>query len=253
MKKYLLLGAALAVAAVFWLHDRNAKPTRVAAPVAAGLNEPAGPAGNLQPRDAAGASTVADVDDGTETVLGLRVRKDRNCTVELRDYVTPDGDMFAAYTCTPHAPRPRHPYASYSDETLEVMAYSDAEAASLLGKRLIERDAGRSYEMLIRAAALDNDHGHLAWLADQAFGTIRVDGEPQVENLKRQYELAAVARHLGDISGRTALIRDALLASGASADDFVVLDRRVADLLQSMRDIQRNVYGEITVGGRSDA
>lgn len=253
MNKFLMIGAALAVVAAYWLHDRLAQPPATAVQMDNGRNPFAATAQSAQSQPEARQPAADDHDDGTEVVLGLRVRKDRNCTVELKDYVTPDGEMFKAYSCTPHSPRPPHPYASYSDATLEVMAYSDAEAASLLGKRLIERDTGRSYEMLIRAAALDNDFTHLAWLGDQAFGTMAIDGVPQIDNLKRQYELAALSQYLGEFSGRRDFYRQELSNAGIGADEIASLDERVAELLQQVQDIQRTVHGNVTVGGPDDA
>jgi len=193
------------------------------------------------------------VDDGTEVVLGLRVRKDRNCDVELKDYVTPTGEMFAAYSCTPKESMPPHDYAEYDNETLASMAYSDADAAALLGHRLIKKDTRKSYQLLIRASALDDGNiEHLAWLSDQAFGATDINGEPQIANLQRQYELAALAVRLGDDPGKTNYLRDELLRLGIAEAKLVRLDTRVDVLFQSMRDIQRTVVGEITIGGQGD-
>lgn len=193
-------------------------------------------------------------DDGTEVVLGLRVHKDRNCNVELKDYVTPTGEMFAAYSCTPDNPALSHDYAEYDNETLASMAYSDADAAALLGRRLIDKDTRKSYQLLIRASALDDGNiKHLAWLSDQAFGVTDINGEPQVANLQRQYELAALAMRLGDGPGKAIYLRNELLRLGIAEARLVRLDTRVDVLLQSMRDIQQTVLGEITIGGHSDA
>jgi len=192
-------------------------------------------------------------DDGTEIVLGLRVRKDRNCTVELKDYVTPDGDMFSAWSCTPHSQQPPHKYSNYDDATLEVMAWSDAEAASLLGKRLIERDTRKSYELLVRAAALDSDFRHLAWLADQAYGIVSIDGEPHMGNLSQQYELASVSHALGDLSGRSDYFRQALVDAGADEKQLAGLDQQVSEVLRRIREIQSAVSGEVTIGGQDNA
>jgi hypothetical protein len=192
-------------------------------------------------------------DDGTEIVLGLRVRKDRNCTVELKDYVTPDGEMFSAWSCTPHSQQPPHKYSYYDDATLEVMAWSDAEAASTLGKRLIERDTGKSYELLVRATALDSDFRHLVWLADQAFGIVSVDGEPHMGNLSRQYELASVSHALGDLSGRSDYFRQALVDAGADEKQLAGLDQQVSEVLRKIREIQSAVFGEVTIGGQDNA
>ena len=191
-------------------------------------------------------------DDDTEIVLGLRVRKDRNCDVELRDYVTPDGDMFSAWSCTPRKLRLLHGYSHYDDATLDAMAWSDAEAASLLGKRLVERDGRKSWDLLIRAAALDGDFRHIAWLADQRFGIVSIDGEPHMGNLGRQYQLAIVSRELGDLSGRSEYFRRQLVAAGVQVADLIELDSQADQLLRQMREIQATVLGEVTIGGQND-
>lgn len=192
--------------------------------------------------------------DGTELVLGLRVRKDRNCRVELKDYVTPGGEMFSAYSCTPNRPASRHIYADYDNKTLSKMAYADADAAALLGKRLIGKDTRKSYQLLVRAAALDGGNiEHIVWLADQAFGAVAINGEPQVANLKHQYELAALATRLGDDPARTRYLKNELIKIGLDENQLTSLELRVDALLQSMRDIQRTVLGEVTIGEQGDA
>jgi hypothetical protein len=193
-------------------------------------------------------------DDDSEVVLGVRVRKDRNCRVELKDYVTTNGEMFSAYSCTPNIPPPRHIYADYDNETLASMAYADADAAALLGQRLIHKDTHKSYQLLIRAAALDGGKvEHIAWLSDQAFGAIAINGEPQVANLQRQYELAALATRLGGGPGKTRYLKNELIRIGVDDDQLDLLDMRADALLQSMRDIQRTVLGEVTIGEQGDA
>jgi len=193
------------------------------------------------------------VNDETEIVLGLQVRKDRDCTVEFKDYVTPDGDMFSAWSCTPHGPLSPQEYEHYDDATLEVMAWSDAGAAALLGQRLVERNTRKSYEMLVRATALDGDFRHLTWLAEQAFGVVSVDGEPHMGNLGQQYELAAVSRELGDSSGRSDYFRQELVNAGADEKQLAGLDEQVGQLLQQIREIQAIVLGEVSIGGRDNA
>jgi len=193
-------------------------------------------------------------DDGTEVVLGLRVQKDRNCLLELKDYVTPDGEMFAAYSCTPIHSAPAHKYADYDNATLGAMAYADADAAALLGHRLIDKDTRKSYELLIRASALEGGNvEHIEWLSDQAFGVVAINGEPQIANLQRKYELAALAEWLGGDSDKTRYLRDELLRIGVDERGLTRLDTRADVLLQSMRGIQQTVLGEITIGGQGDA
>ncbi len=196
-------------------------------------------------------------DNGTEIVLGVRVRKDRNCRVELKDYVTTTGEMFSAYSCTPNNPAPPHIYADYDNATLASMAYADADAAALLGHRLIGKDTRQSYQLLIRAAALDGGKvEHIAWLADQAFGAVEINGEPQVANLKQQYELAALAARLGDNPAKARFLRNELKKIGLSEVQLGSLDKRAYALLQSMRNIQLTVLGEVTIvdqGEKGDA
>jgi len=190
----------------------------------------------------------------TEIVLGIPVLKDRDCRVELKDYVTTKGEMFSAYSCTPNNPALAHVYADYSDETLAEMAYSDGDAAALLGRRYIGKDTGKSYELLIRASALQGGKvEHLTWLAEQAFGVIVIDGEPQLRNLQYQYELAALASRLGDKPGKATYLKQELLRNGVDEVQLDALNLRVDALLQSMRDIQRTVLGEVTIGRQDDA
>jgi len=193
-----------------------------------------------------------NAENDTEVVLGLRVRKDRNCRVELKDYVTSDGEMFSAYSCTPNNPVPPHVYADYDNETLAGLAYSDANAAALLGHRLISKDTQKSYQLLIRAAALDGKVEHLAWLADQAFGAVAINGEPQVANLRRQYELAALAARLGDAPAKSGYFKNELTRNGIDERQLTLLDKRVDELLKSMRDIQLTVLGEATIAEQGE-
>jgi hypothetical protein len=200
-----------------------------------------------------GESATAGSSD-TEIVLGIPVRKDRNCRVELKNYVTTDGEMFSAYSCTPDRPAAAHVYAEYDNETLANMAYSDPVAAALLGHRLIGSDTGRSYELLVRASALEGGNvEHLAWLAEQAFGAVAIDGKPRIGNLQRQYELATLARRLGDAPGKAEYLRNQLVRFGIDEPKLEVLNRRAEELLESMRDIQITVHGETTLGGQDDA
>lgn len=250
MKKAIALAAALGIGAAAHLATDTASHTATGT---GGLRPAAQPlsaaALSRAPEDPAPATAAG----ASEVVLNVRVRKDRKCRVELNDYVTTDGEVFSAYSCTPHAPRPPHPYAHYDNGSLEVLAYGDPEAAALLGRRLAASDRDKSYQMLVRAAALDGDVRHLAWLADQAYSIVRIDGAVQVDNVKRRYELAALASRLGDDPSASQFLRDTLVDAGINAHGLGRLDDRVDQLLESMHDIQRAVYGEIRYGGQTDA
>ncbi|NIS91404.1 MAG: hypothetical protein GTN98_15275 [Woeseiaceae bacterium] len=254
MNKLAIIAVVLLVAAAIWLYDdqQNPAPEPTDAPQAAAAPRNA-PADDAPVLSVDGNVVTESFDDGTEMVLGIRVRKDRNCKVELKDYVTPDGEMFSAYTCTPFEPATPHPYADYTDDTLAELAYADAEAAALLGQRLVGRDRDKSYQLLIRATALDGDTRHLAWLSTMAFPGYRVDGELQVDDVKAQYELEALATRLGKDPALANFLRNELLGAGVDTAQLDLLDSRVDELLDTVRDIQLTVYGEVRYGGQDDA
>jgi hypothetical protein len=252
MRNAIFMAAALVAVTAVYLY--LAPATRPGQRVPAAVTLPIPPQSPDAAWVAGDAETIAaDSDDGTEVVLGLRVRKDRNCTVQLRDYVTPGGEMFSAYSCTPDEPRPEHPYSQYDDATLEAMAYADAEAAAILGQRLIGRNTEKSYELLVRATALDGDTGHLYWLADQAFSAVKINDDIQVPNVMRRYELAALAAQLGASDVNSIFWRAQLVNAGVDNERLRQLDRRVDELLQTVRDIQVTVFGEVRHGGQGDA
>jgi hypothetical protein len=240
------LGAAMAYSIYVNTDEPSALPEPASAIAEPGLS-PTIPYATPDPEQ------IVDSDDGTEVVLGIRVRKDRKCTVELNDYVTPDGRMFSAYTCKPNEPRPEHPYAHYDNETLASMSWSDAEAAALLGQRLIDQDTGRSYELLIRATALDGDTRHISWLADMAFNPTAVNGEPHVANLEGRYKLAELNARLGSDPVLPEVLKRELVNAGVGEGRLSELNARADALLLVMQDIQRDVFGEVRIGGQDDA
>lgn len=250
MKKTITLAAVLASGAAALLAVQtadNGAPETTPAPRAA-------PAQAVVPV-AQDAPRHIDISESAEAKKVVRplARKDRGCRVELSDYVTPDGEVFAAYRCIPKAPRPPHPLAHYDNSSLEVLAWSDPEAAALLGRRLAGAERRKAHEMLIRATALDGDVGHLSWLADQAFSAVRIDGELQINNVKRRYELAALASKLGGDPAIPRYLRQLLVDEGLSDSSLDALDARVEALLESVHDIQRAVHGEVRFGGQNDA
>ncbi len=250
MKKAITLSAVLGLAAAAFLAVNTAEQDSPH-----GMSLPGWPAARTA------TALPADAEPRTDDVAasasdegpGLPGRDERRCELELQEYVAPSGEAFSAYRCTPTAPHQPHPYAHYDNGSLELLAYADPEAAALLGRRLIGSDPARSYEMLVRATALSGELGHLAWLSDQAFSTVRIDGDLQIANVKRRYELAALAAQLGGDPAAAHYFRDTLIGAGLGADSLAPLDARVDELLQSVHDVQRTVYGEIRFGGQNDA
>lgn len=250
MNRIIIVITALGAAMAYSIYVNTDEPSALPEPASA-IAEPG--LSPIIPDATPDPEQIVDSDDGTEVVLGIRVRKDRKCTVELKDYVTPDGRMFSAYTCTPNEPRPAHPYAHYDNETLASMSWSDAEAAALLGQRLIDQDTGRSYELLIRATALDGDTRHISWLADMAFNPTAVNGEPHVANLEGRYKLAELNARLGSDPVLPEVLKRELVNAGVGKGRLSELNARADALLLVMQDIQRDVFGEVRIGGQDDA
>lgn len=250
MKRAITVLAVPVAAAALYLAAGPAgnAPAPAFSPAAPAADHPATP--KATPASPAGVPAASG---RSEVVLGVRVRKDRQCTVEWNDHVTRQGKMFPAYRCIPDGAGPDHGYAHYGNTTLEVMSYADAEAADVLGRRLLGSDPGKAYAMLVRATALDGDVRRLAWLADQAFSATRIDGKLQVGNVMRRYELAALAAELGDDPALTRFLRSALTEAGIGAEQFATLDGRVDALVETVRQIQRSVFGEVRHGGQNDA
>ncbi len=105
----------------------------------------------------------------TEIVMGIEVRKDRECAVQRHYVDLGNGTVTDAYSCVPNE-SVSHDYDRYSDEELRVLSYSDARAASILGKRLVEVDLAESRRLLLRAVALKPANlDPVMWLAAQAY------------------------------------------------------------------------------------
>ena len=189
------------------------------------------------------AESNPELDENTEIVHGLRVRKDRNCTVELNYVDTGDGNPIEAYSCTPTQPAEPDELDQYNNETLAGMSYSDASAAAALGKRLAESDLESARELLIRSAALRPENPQpMLWLASAYYGLVAVNGEPAIDEMMENYVLARLAEELGT-SGAANSIQDQLVGAGFHDKDFLQLEDVVKAELITIREIQLEVTG----------
>lgn len=184
-------------------------------------------------------------DEGTEIVLGLEVRKDRNCTVERHYVDLGNGTVTEAYRCVPVSPA-TDDYDHYSEEELRVLSYDDSRAASVLGKRLVNVDPRQAEALLLRAVALQPGNlGPVMWLAAQAHS---LRGESQAAQTARAYTyvLTRTAQALGSDQDITWVLRD-LQRAGFSLEDVARLEKEVRANLGRIRDIQLEVSGETTI------
>ena len=181
----------------------------------------------------------------TEIVMGIPVLKDRNCTV-TRHYVDlGNGTVTEAYSCVPDETPPGE-YEQYSNEELAVLAYSDAEAASMLGKRLVTADPKRSRELLIRAVALEPGNVEpVMWLASQAY-SFRGDSNAARIATANAYVITNTARALGSGADIDWLIED-LRDAGFKDEGFAALDQLVQEDLRAIRAIQLDVFGHSSI------
>lgn len=62
-----------------------------------------------------------------------------------------------------------------------------------------------------------------------------------------------LAARLGDTSDESNYLKRELIKLGLDTGQLDLLDLRVDALLESMREIQRLVLGEVTIGGQDDA
>ena len=230
--------------------DVPGEPVAATPIAAAQLTEPTGDdSDHSRPETAMGAA--ASREDGTEVVLGIRVRKDRNCTVQLHYIEAEDGTVKEAYSCEPHVRAAQRPYQDYDIQTLAQLAYGDPTAAEELGRRVAESDPALALEMMIRASALSGDASPVVWLAQVSYSVVSVNDVPRVESMKTSYVLNELAHRMGHGSADPSQWRLHLQEADVSGTEIDGLDRAVDGLLSRMREIQLNVTGGTTPGGDS--
>ncbi len=243
----LLLVAVLGLAATtFWFSEPpsapsqaatpnpSAQPSNVGASVAEAVVEPSSNTQDAEDPD----------DDNTEIVMGLRVRKDRNCEV-TRQYVDlGDGRVTESFACVTE-PEPGK-YDHYTNEELAVLSYDTADAAAELGRRLHESDPLVAKNYMLRALALEPDNVNpVRWLAGVSF-SLRGDSDQAKEAIANDYVLRRVLSHFEDSANPAFVVRDGLEA-GMSRSDFETLEQVVQHDLNTIRQIQIEVSGETTL------
>jgi hypothetical protein len=181
---------------------------------------------------------------GSETVMGIRVREDRDCIVTRHYLDLGDGTVSEAYSCD----RPEKwssAYDDYDSRTLQHLAYGDAQAASTLGKRLVETDPAGARALILRALALQpQDIEPAMWLASQAY-SLRGSSAAARRATANSYVLTRIVQELGGDVAVTWIVED-LRESGFEDADLARLDARVAGDLRRIGKIQLEVLGERT-------
>ncbi len=185
-------------------------------------------------------------DSETEIVMGLRVRKDRNCTVRQHMVDLGNGLVTDAYSCDP--PEVEQPFANHSDADLLVLSYGDAAAAEELGKRLLfQQDEGAANEMMLRAVALNpDDVNPLLYLMTQT-GSLRGDAPGARQAVGNAYIITKTAGYF-DPSVTTRWLEADLIEYRFFPEHIEKLDRIVDGNLERMRAVQIEVFGSSRIG-----
>ncbi|MDJ0918563.1 MAG: hypothetical protein QNJ05_12415 [Woeseiaceae bacterium] len=241
------LAAAIALAAVLLLQRDHASEV-AAYPPEPVLSEPSSTAAQHRHDDTKDDTRQAAVDDDSETeiVMGLRVRKDRNCTVRQHMVDLGNGLVTDAYSCDP--PDIEEPFAGHSDADLWVLSYSDAAAAEALGKRLLfQQQEGAANELMLRAVALQPDNVQpLLYLMSQT-GSLRGDAPGARSAVGKAYIITRTAGHF-DPSVTTRWLQEDLVDYRFMPEDIERLDKIVDGNLERMRKVQIEVFGESRIG-----
>ncbi len=188
----------------------------------------------------------------TEVVMGLTVRKDRNCVVTRHYLPNNDGTTIEAFSCEPISETPRR-FAHYTDEALRELAYSDAVASYEFGRRLINREGQEetATEYLLRSIALnDTEIGGIQLIVLQRFWD-QFSEERGLEMRSRAYVFNSLATMLDSAyDNRKQESFERLVDSGLTEKDIANLDKESMALLQNLIEIQREVVGNSSIEAR---
>jgi hypothetical protein len=123
---------------------------------------------------------------------------------EIRQIVLADGSSVEGMLCPSITQGQQHPYEDallYSNDALQVLSdNNDAKASAVLGMRLIGTDLIAAYDLLVKAAAIDDNPDHLMMLSDQGFGATSINGELNKKGTGQRYILAATAEMMSENS-----------------------------------------------------
>ncbi len=244
----LLIASVAASLVVMRSQGPGTAPTQKAPPAEAPVASPVAVANQNGPiaGSVAGPDTIAETGKPeTEIVMGIEVRKDRGCSVQRHYVDLGNGTVTDAYSCVPKQ-KVTDAYEHYSDDELRVLAYNDARAASVLGKRLIEVDLDESRRLLLRAVALKPAKlDPVMWLAAHAY-SLRGTSLAAQNARANTYVLTRTAQAMGSGASIEWVLAD-LERAGFSEQDLAELEEQVRNNLRRIREIQLEVYGESVV------
>jgi hypothetical protein len=154
-------------------------------------------------------------------------------------------------SCEPLAPPPDHPYESWSDELLAQEAYGDAEAAEVLGLRLITSGDPVKEQLgltlVYRSAALSGDPEVFQKAIGARYAYVSVNGEPQIDNLKQLLLFSHLSQVMGEQKIDATTIEHELRTSDIPDAELARIRQGSRKLLEQMADLQTEITGSTSI------
>ena len=217
--------------------------------------DPASPANSQPPRktpSAVDSTAPAPAQEPWEIVLGIKVFKDRDCTVETRHIVNPEtGETSQAFTCTPNSPVEEDSYGAFSSNVLAPMACSDAHAAEVLGLRKLGSDnsnvQAEGLNLIYRSVALSGNFEAIHRAIVSRYNLVSVNGALRIDSVKQGLVLHAIAERLGSPLREFEVFAALLLENGVSQEEINQLTDKATDTLRAIADLQTELTGDMTI------
>ena len=150
----------------------------------------------------------------------------------------------AVVTCKRYSERGEHPYLSMDLEELADLAYADAEAAIVIGRRTLEFKEALKWH--IRAVALSGKPGPLMSLSKGRIRSSQYNKEtdteePDYQGISRKAAIELVAQKLGDPRANPERWRNELANSGLPPDLLEQAKSEAESILSKIKQIQQQV------------
>ena len=178
-----------------------------------------------------------------------------DCEIVTHYVPNGDGTVGEVFSCVGADDGAEHPYQSYSDATLESLAYADSKAAEVLGMRLRDSDESRAMSLILRASALSGgDKAPILLYTNSYPHPEIVDDAPVRKTVQVKFVLASVVDFLNPESNYATVWESRIRNFSTDPDtEIAMLHERALKIVEEMRQIQLEVTGTSTIGGLGDA
>lgn len=145
-------------------------------------------------------------------------------------------------------------YWDFTTETLETMAYADAEAARVLAHRVRESDYPKAIQLALRSTALSGNSTPLiearSWRP-----MVHRNGDPDLSGVGQAYVLMAVADKINSPARSRSKTYENVLRQSSTDPDATMqkLNEIVLRMIENMQQIELDVTGQVTIGENDDA